>query len=472
MIYPKEDLFGHFFGKMKVETKKEKYIAHKFISLIVPQNYEEEINEYYSPSEFFISEISRSIQREVPEAQVKRAIVNSETITLEVTQDCNLRCRYCPFSGSHYESYRTHNPKRMDYTIYIKAIDFFVDHCLNSPYRLKREDISISFYGGEPLLEFDNIYRAVKYAKDLLAKNNRKYGLFLMITTNGVLLNLDRAEKLIEENFRIDISLDGPEEEHDRFRIKSNGYGSFSEVFFNINKIKEKFPEYFEKSIRFFLTIHPFHDLKKIEEFFLSNETLFNERNVRINPVSTVNIKKSSFKSWFGNSKRQKEQEESLDKGKWFYKKIITSAFERSEEMPTRILRKQNSFTGSCSPGTDKLYIDTAGNFHICEKMNPNFAIGNLDDGFDLKNIKNIADDWRKRVIRLKCWDCEMWWQCGYCFANCSRFDKFVLNKKKCENFLKSIRISLVDFLKSKEIEDETKNYDRYADINRYLELL
>jgi uncharacterized protein len=270
----------------------------------------------------------------------------------------------------------------------------------------------------------------------------------------------------------IDISLDGPEEEHNRYRVKPNGSGSFAEVFFNIKKIKEKFPGYFDKNIRFLLTIHPYHDLKKIEEFLLANETLFNKQNLVISRVSTVNLKKNTLKLWYGNNKRLKEQEASLDKEKWFYKKMLSAAFEKAYSLPTRVLFKQNFFTGTCFPASDKLYIDTAGNIHICEKMNPHFVIGDVDSGVDLKTIKRIAANWRRQIVRLECWNCAVWWQCSFCFATCVRFKRFVLNKKKCDDFRKNYQAFLADYLNLKEIEDEANNNDRYNDIDSYLELL
>lgn len=79
------------------------------------------------------------------------------TIALQVTQGCNLRCKYCAYSGS-YDN-RVHSSKRMSKEIAFKAIDFLFDHSID------RDRVSLGFYGGEPLLELDLIKECVKYAK-------------------------------------------------------------------------------------------------------------------------------------------------------------------------------------------------------------------------------------------------------------------------------------------------------------------
>ena len=67
-----------------------------------------------------------------------------QLLTLQVTQQCNLRCEYCAYSGI-YDN-RTHSNKRMSFETAKKSIDFFLDHSRDS------ESIAFGFYGGEPLL--------------------------------------------------------------------------------------------------------------------------------------------------------------------------------------------------------------------------------------------------------------------------------------------------------------------------------
>lgn len=73
-------------------------------------------------------------------------INNLQMLTLQVTQNCNLRCSYCVYSGNYKN--RTHSNLRMSFDVAKKAIDYLFEHSINL------EKVSIGFYGGEPLLEF------------------------------------------------------------------------------------------------------------------------------------------------------------------------------------------------------------------------------------------------------------------------------------------------------------------------------
>ena len=158
-------------------------------------------------------------------------------LTLQVTQQCNLRCKYCAYSGI-YKNNRTHNSRRMNWDTAKKAIDFFFKR------NKSLSDIVVGFYGGEPLLEFELMKKCVEYAK---SKNEGKRIKF-NITTNGTLLSDEVVDFLVKENFSVSISLYGNAETHDINRKFSNGEGSFSLILKNIERIKERYPE-FDKQI-------------------------------------------------------------------------------------------------------------------------------------------------------------------------------------------------------------------------------
>ncbi len=84
------------------------------------------------------------------------------SITLQVTQQCNLRCAYCIYSETNNPGQRRHSNKRMTKETAKKCIDFLLAHSRDE------DRISIGFYGGEPLLEFDLIKYTVEYAKERL----------------------------------------------------------------------------------------------------------------------------------------------------------------------------------------------------------------------------------------------------------------------------------------------------------------
>ena len=53
----------------------------------------------------------QALEKVITDQDVYKRISNVNSLTLEITQDCNLRCRYCGYSGL-YQSYRPHQSKR------------------------------------------------------------------------------------------------------------------------------------------------------------------------------------------------------------------------------------------------------------------------------------------------------------------------------------------------------------------------
>lgn len=78
-------------------------------------------------------------------------------ITLQITKQCNLRCKYCIYSGD-YEN-RVHSNEKMTLETAQKAIDFYIDHSRDNDKGL------LAFYGGEPLLEFEFIKIVLSISK-------------------------------------------------------------------------------------------------------------------------------------------------------------------------------------------------------------------------------------------------------------------------------------------------------------------
>lgn len=96
----------------------------------------------------------------------------------------------------------------MSFEMAKKAIDLYF---LNSAY-IKQK--SISFYGGEPLLEFDLIKQCVEYSCSKCSSNNIEFHM----TTNASLLTEDMLRFFHKHNFYITISIDGYEEYHNKNR--------------------------------------------------------------------------------------------------------------------------------------------------------------------------------------------------------------------------------------------------------------
>jgi uncharacterized protein len=133
-------------------------------------------------------------------------------LTLEVTQICNLRCKYCTFT---YDAERTApSAGMMPVATARKAIDEFDRLSSQATTR------TLSFWGGEPLTNYPLIRAAVAYARARLAGPLR-----VSFTTNATLITQRVASFLANIDCELLVSLDGPETIHDQQRLRVNLMG-------------------------------------------------------------------------------------------------------------------------------------------------------------------------------------------------------------------------------------------------------
>jgi radical SAM protein with 4Fe4S-binding SPASM domain len=126
-------------------------------------------------------------------------------------------------------------------------------------------------------------------------------------------------------------------------------------------------------------------------------------------------------------------------------------------------------FTGACFPGGEKTFVDADGRFHICEKISPNYPIGNIEKGFDIKRIKSLLQEFNEEVIKKECWKCKFWFLCGICFVHAGKKGKL---KIECDD-IKTDYVNLIKrFLNKSEAEDEKVNNVSPGSITDYIDQL
>jgi uncharacterized protein len=139
---------------------------------------------------------------------------------------CNLRCSYCYYP----DTINTHTgkPGLMPDNILSKYI---IDHFRAAA----GPDYFFSWHGGEPTLAGIDFYkRAASFQKKFKpAGGNVMNG----IQTNGTLIDDNWCRFFSDENFYVGISIDGPENLHDRSRIKVTGAPTFKQVMKGYEKL-------------------------------------------------------------------------------------------------------------------------------------------------------------------------------------------------------------------------------------------
>lgn len=147
-------------------------------------------------------------------------VFNVNSLTLNVTNQCQLNCEYC-FEENKTAEYMSEEDA---VTIFEKAYRNFKKTHSNW-----EDKFSVAFFGGEPFLNFEAIKAVMKHAYD-----NNYLDVSFGVTTNLVTLSSDMIETISKYELGIMISIDGLKEIHDKNRCNS-----YDAVVSNIRKLQE-----------------------------------------------------------------------------------------------------------------------------------------------------------------------------------------------------------------------------------------
>ena len=133
---------------------------------------------------------------------------------------CNLDCTYCFYLGKQTLPDGP-GAGRMD----DEVLERFVQDYIQS---VTGDEVVSSWQGGEPTLRGLEFFRKVVALQRKHAKAGQRIENDLQ--TNGTLLDEDWARFLKEHRFLVGLSIDGPREIHDRYRITNQGAPTFDSV--------------------------------------------------------------------------------------------------------------------------------------------------------------------------------------------------------------------------------------------------
>jgi uncharacterized protein len=184
--------------------------------------------------ENYLQELQRGkfvVDDDVNEVDALKQLYNSTRyntsgfgLTIAPTMGCNFRCTYC-YEGDL-------KPVKMSREVQDAIIGFLTTRIET----LKR--VGISWYGGEPLLATDVIYRLSDKLIDLCQKNECRYQASMV--TNGWFLTRKTAERLKEYQIkRVQVTLDGPPKIHNVRRPLKGGQKTFDRILANIEAVAD-----------------------------------------------------------------------------------------------------------------------------------------------------------------------------------------------------------------------------------------
>ena len=142
--------------------------------------------------------------------------------------DCNLHCAYCFYLDRSrlYPGIRRH---RMGQKI--------LERLISSYMRTEQPQYSFGWQGGEPILMGVEFFRQVVALQQKYGKSGALVGNGLQ--TNGTLIDAELATLFAEYKFLLGVSLDGPEDVHDTYRLNLKQQGSYRRVIKGIEILKQ-----------------------------------------------------------------------------------------------------------------------------------------------------------------------------------------------------------------------------------------
>lgn len=304
------------------------------------------------------------------------------SVMLVVTHACNLRCRYC---------FVAKQPEHMSYKVAKDTADWLAKNAAASGL-----PPSINFFGGEPMLMWDEIivplttYIRQEYGNDFQ----------LSMTTNGTLLSDERIDFIEEHRIGLLLSIDGGRETQNYNRPYLSGQGSFDAVSPWIPRLLQIQP-----SLTFRMTSIPetcgnlFSDIMFAEHFGFKNffvvpnvfETWDDQAKATI--LDQFDMYAEYYINCFRNGVlpiTYSEMEDAL--------RSINRINDAAKNSQFRISRSCHA-CGKCGLGAGRFAsVHPNGNIYSCQEITSNegpdslFYIGNLYDGVDDERRQRLCD--------------------------------------------------------------------------------
>jgi uncharacterized protein len=387
-----------------------------------------------------------------PAAQLEHYVRNASfELLLILTENCNLRCKYCALSGA-YPLNRQRSARRMTLETARRAVDWYVEFVQPQIARSSRKRFGLSLYGGEPLMNMPVVTGILEYCRERYPET-----FVPVMTTNGTLLTPDKAAVLVEHGVMLAISIDGPELEHDRMRVDARNRGTHARVAANLRRLRHDHLEYWTEKVVSISVYDCGTDLESTEKFFRENADSM-PRSVFVNQVGAHN---TSWYSQYGDAERNRVAQ-AMARLQAQYKTAKVRGEAVSYYLNSLIgmdvvlaplrqrVRDQRPgflpFSGACIPGS-KVAIHVDGTIDMCERVNGSYPLGHLDrGGIDYERLRGILDAYRSRVLS-DCHKCPATRQCSVCFSHVEGQGDFAKVPQLCAGVVQGAQQRLANYV-------------------------
>ncbi|MDR1197987.1 MAG: radical SAM peptide maturase [Prevotellaceae bacterium] len=372
---------------------------------------------------------------------IEDLLINLGQITLEVTDACNLKCKYCAY-GDLYSGYDVRENKYLSFETVKTLIDYLSELWKSKISTSQIPKTHIGFYGGEPLMNIKLIKKTVEYIENL---NIRRNFAFIM-TTNAMLL--DRYMNfLVEKKFNLLISLDG-DSEGQSYRVNHSGRNSFDIVYRNVKLLQAKYPQYFEEHVEFNSVLHNRNSVERTFTF-IKNEFAKKPTIAELNSFGIREDKIDEFYATYNNKAKSLYSSDNCDKLSdemfvgvpqtkelfSFLKYYSGNVFVNYNYLLFDKSKLKYITTGTCSPFSRKLFLTVNGKIIQCERIHHSFALGNVENGKVNLDFEYVATRFNAYLDKLykQCLTCFRKQYCNQCFYSIPGIDG---EKPTCNSFM------------------------------------
>ena len=326
------------------------------------------------------------------------------TMVLNVTNKCNLSCTYCYEYGEDkiVDTENGKQPKFMSEETARESVDFMFKEAGDN------ELAHLTFFGGETLLNFPVLKKTLAYARRRGEELGK--GVDFSLTTNATLLRPEIIEWLAENNVGVTVSIDGPKEMQDEFRVFKNGTGSYDVV---VPKVRELLGRHRSRPIGARVTLtRQTLDVKSIYKH-LTEDIGFWE--VGFAPVTTAPERDYAIEGeGFDHMLAQFEElaEDFLECAVQHRHHGFSNVKDTLEE-----IHKGVSKAYPCGAGLGLLGVATDGDVGLCHRFagSEEHQLGSVSQGIDRQRQLDFL---KKNHIASKT-DCHVCWARPLCSGGC-----------------------------------------------------
>ena len=368
-------------------------------------------------------------------------------ITINTTEDCNMRCKYC------YEINK--RKKSIDFDKCKKFIDLILsdeDYLGEIPkdtLKAINYGLIIDFIGGDALMNVDICDKTLSYLVFKLNTTNTKRARQwrttwkCSISSNGTLFGNPEVRAFLEKwknNISIGVSIDGCKEIHDMNRIMAytdkdgNEVGSMDIILKNWEWYKKTFPENSEATKA---------TCSRANIPYLYDSLVFMHEKLGLKYIFQNFIMEDTGCTEEDYEELRKQMQKCSDYVYEHRNEMYWSMLDKMFLCNKAKYDKNHWNTGKCGSGVmPTLAID--GNIYPCFRWLPHtqqtdkvMCVGNVDEGFIHKeNFKAVREGCKRKNCTKdpKCLTCEYEEACTYCIGGCyAEYGDFVRTTHICE---------------------------------------